>query len=110
MKVNGYRISPGEIEKAVESLPWVRRAVVAGMLDDTKFESPPVVVVEGDGGSPDDIKKVIRELVGPIAEPSRIIITNQLPSMGKGELRKLLKEHLWGGLKAHDFIRKLLEI
>ncbi len=56
----------------------------------------PVVVVEGDGGSPDDIKKVIRELVGPIAEPSRIIITNQLPSMGKGELRKLLKEHLWG--------------
>ncbi len=40
MKVNGYRISPGEIEKAVESLPWVRRAVVAGMLDDTKFESP----------------------------------------------------------------------
>ena len=106
MKVNGYRISPGEVERAIESLPWVRRAVVAGMLDELKFESP-IAVVEGSGGSQDEVRRVVRELVGPIAEPAKVIIVNELPGMGKDELRRMLKEHLWG-LRKHEIIERLL--
>jgi acetyl-CoA synthetase len=65
IKINGYRVSPGEIEEAIKTVLGVDVAVEK-IKDPLRFEVP-VVYVRG-GTSPDDVKKVVRELLGPIVD------------------------------------------
>ncbi|MEM1926055.1 MAG: AMP-dependent synthetase, partial [Pyrobaculum sp.] len=89
LKVNGYRLSPGLIEQVIETLPWVKRAVVVGVYDELKFENV-VAYVEGTGGA-DEVKKIVRELLGALAEPWRVVLVEKLPEVSKRELRKKLR-------------------
>ncbi len=94
MKINGYRVSPGDLESALRKVPGVRKVVVAGSLDEQKFEVP-FVLIEGDVDEA-TVRRVIRAEVGPIADPGRVVITRELPDIPVDELRMRLKQHLWG--------------
>ncbi|CCC80953.1 AMP-binding protein [Thermoproteus tenax] len=65
LKVNGYRISPGEIAEAIKVALGVE-AVVDKVRDPMKFEAP-VAAVRGQVRL-EDVKRVVREYVGPIAD------------------------------------------
>lgn len=92
MKVNGYRISPGDIEEALRAL-GVKAAVVA--VRDPQRVQAPVVLVEGDGEA---VKRAVREYVGPIAEPIAVFSVDSLEAAlaaaGEGEGLEELKEAL----------------
>jgi acetyl-CoA synthetase len=94
MKVNGYRISPGDIEAILKKIPGVRRVVVAGLPDEQKFEVP-FVLIEGEVDEA-TIRRIIRTEIGPIADPGRVVVLKELPDMPIDELRIRLKRHLWG--------------
>ena len=89
MKINGYRISPGAIEKAIETLPGVKRALVAGKPDTQKFEAP-VVIIEGRAEA-EQIRKLIREYITPIADPAEINFTDKIQYATRHELKNYLK-------------------
>lgn len=91
LKVSGYRLSPGAIEQAVESMPGVQAAVVVGLRDELRFEVP-VLVYEGEA-EPGELRRRVREAVGPIAEPQHVIRVNALHGL-KAELRAKLKQLL----------------
>jgi acetyl-CoA synthetase len=93
LKVSGYRLSPGAIERAAEAVPGVARAVVVGVRDELRFEVP-VVVYVGDA-SPEEVKRGVREGVGPIAEPREAYRVRELPGEKgalRAELRRLVRE------------------
>ncbi len=63
LKVNGYRISPGDIRRALKEAGI--EAEVTGKKDPQKFQAPLVITK----ASPEEVKKIVRAYVGPIAEP-----------------------------------------
>jgi acetyl-CoA synthetase len=65
IKINGYRVSPGEIEEAIKTALGVD-VVVEKTRDPLRLEVP-VVYIRG-GANPDDVKRVVRELLGPIVD------------------------------------------
>ncbi|MEM2245040.1 MAG: AMP-binding protein [Thermofilum sp.] len=91
LKVSGYRLSPGAIERAAESLPGVRAAVAAGLRDELRFEVP-VLVYEGEA-EPGEVRRRVREAVGPIAEPQHVFRVSSLRG-ARAELRAKLKRLL----------------
>jgi len=70
LKVSGYRLSPGAIEKALREALNVESLVVP-CLDEQRFEAP--VVLHSTDTPPDIIKNAVRSLVGAICEP-RIVL------------------------------------
>jgi acetyl-CoA synthetase len=74
MKVNGYRISPGDIERAVSKLGY--KAYVVAVPDPQRFQAP-VVIVEG-GGDPDAVRRAVRDGVGPIADPAAVLFVEEI--------------------------------
>ncbi|ACB39333.1 AMP-binding protein [Pyrobaculum neutrophilum] len=70
LKVNGYRISPGEIKEALWRALGAE-AEVGKVRDPLKFEAP-VVKVKG-GHRAEDVRRLVREMVGPIAEPAEVV-------------------------------------
>lgn len=105
MKVNGYRISPAVIEKAAASMPGIEDAVAVGVYDPQKFETP-LVVVKGKA-SPEDVKRRVREYVGPIAEPSAVVVVEDIPPEPKRQLRLALKLALRGAEGVHPWAREI---
>ncbi|MEM0340939.1 MAG: AMP-binding protein [Acidilobaceae archaeon] len=88
IKASGYRLSPGAIEFALEEIGVTRRAVVFGVPDEERFE---VIAVATEGGEPSSIKKAVRELIGPIAEPSLVLQLEEFKG-DKKSLRRELRE------------------
>lgn len=91
MKVSGYRLSPGAIERAAESITGVAAAVAAGARDELRFEAP-FLAYEG-SADPEAVKRAIREMVGPIAEPQQAVKVWGLQG-SKETLRARLKQIL----------------
>jgi acetyl-CoA synthetase len=89
MKINGYRISPGAIEKALETMTGVKRALVAGKPDPQKFEAP-VVVIKGKADQ-EHVRNVIREYISPIADPADIQFAEEIKYTSRLELKNKLK-------------------
>lgn len=92
MKVSGYRISPGAIEKTIEE-SLGKRALVIGYPDESRFETP-VIFIEGDFDE-NAVRKTIREAVGPIVEPRYVVKINKFKQTGMDELRLILKKSVW---------------
>jgi acetyl-CoA synthetase len=70
IKINGYRVSPGEIEEALRAALGVE-AEVTRARDPLRFEVP-VVRVRG-SARPEDVRRVMREYVGPIVEVGGVV-------------------------------------
>ena len=92
LKVSGYRLSPKAIEEAIMK-GLGREALVVGYPDDLRFEAP-LVIVEGEVKA-DDVRRVVREYVGPIADPKIMVSVESLNVGDKVTLRVLLKNLIW---------------
>ncbi|MFB6361511.1 MAG: AMP-dependent synthetase, partial [Halobacteriales archaeon] len=88
---SGYRISPVEIEKVIESDPRVLEAVVGGVEDDvgrTRIEAH--VLPAGDATNAnslnDEIVELVRERLGAHKAPDRVILLKNLPQTRSGKV------------------------
>ncbi|MEM4430562.1 MAG: AMP-binding protein, partial [Thermofilaceae archaeon] len=91
MKVSGYRLSPGALERAAESLAGVVSAVVVKARDELRFEAP-FLAFQG-SADPETVKRAVREIVGAIAEPQTVARFDSLGA-SKEEVRSRLKRIL----------------
>jgi acetyl-CoA synthetase len=98
MNVSGHRISTIEVESALVDHPRVAEAAVCGRADATTGQAI-VAFVTLKGGDPGSVK-MLEELrnhvatkIGPIAKPSNIVFTPELPKTRSGKImRRLLRD------------------
>ena len=93
MNVAGHRLGTIELEDAVLTHPAVSEAAVVGFPDPVKGEVPVALVVLKEGYEPspkleEEIKAKVRELIGPIAVPKRVLFVNKLPKTRSGKIMR----------------------
>jgi len=97
LKVSGYRFGSAELESAFVAHPAVAEAAVIGKPHDIKGESIKAFVILKVGQHPTDelkaeLKKKVREMIGPIATPDEIEFVATLPKTRSGKImRRVLK-------------------
>ncbi len=93
LKVAGHRIGTIELEDAILTHPAVSEAAVVGAPDPVKGEVPLAVVTLKEGYEPSEelekeIRERVRSLVGPIAEPKKIVFATKLPKTRSGKIMR----------------------
>jgi acetyl-CoA synthetase len=88
---SGYRVSPAEVESALESHPAVDRALVAGVPDDRRGERVvarvvPAAGVKGDEDLSRDLSDHVGAAVGAHKKPREIVYRTALPRTSTGKL------------------------
>ncbi len=102
MKVAGHRLATGEVEDAVNTHPLVAESAVVPKPHEVKGEVPVVFAVLKPGAVPspqleEEIKKVVRQKIGPTATPEQVIFAPDLPKTRSGKImRRILKALLTG--------------
>ncbi len=97
IKVSGHRLGSAELESAFVSHPAVAETAVIGKPHEVKGESIKAFVILRVGNKPtdllkDELKKHVRNMIGPIATPDEIEFVNQLPKTRSGKImRRVLK-------------------
>lgn len=94
IKVTGHRIGPGEVEDVVMSIQGVAEASVVGVPDQLRGEGLIVFVVvrDGDKITEEDVVRAVREGIGPIATPSKVVFVDRLPKTRTGKvMRRVLR-------------------
>ena len=86
LKVSGYRLSPGAVEKSIMSDPTVEWALTVPMKNPDKFETP--LVIYYGKAEEEEIVKAVREKVGPIATPERVVRLGVRPSLAPSAIRQ----------------------
>ncbi|HEY0636759.1 MAG TPA: amino acid adenylation domain-containing protein, partial [Pseudonocardiaceae bacterium] len=99
VKVRGFRVEPGEVETALESLPQIKQAAVRGWLtEDTDAATGgpgdsvlAAYVVAGDGTTASDLRAALSDLLPSHLVPSSFTFMPELPltSTGKVDRRAL---------------------
>ncbi len=98
MNVSGHRISTIEVESALVDHPKVAEAAVCGRADATTGQA--IVAYVTLKGSEDGSVEMLEELrnhvaakIGPIAKPSNVVFTPELPKTRSGKImRRLLRD------------------
>jgi len=91
----GLNVSPGEVERQIETLPGVREAVVFG-LPDEEWGEVVAAVVEADPAEvrAADIDRHCREQLARGRCPSRVAVVDSLPRTWTGKvMRTRVREH-----------------
>jgi acetyl-CoA synthetase len=102
IKVSGYRLGTAEIESALVSHPAVAEAAAIGLPHEIKGNAIHAYVILKAGNEPSeqliaDLKTHVVHEIGPIANPERIEIVNQLPKTRSGKImRRVLKARAQG--------------
>ncbi|MFN8519727.1 MAG: class I adenylate-forming enzyme family protein [Chloroflexota bacterium] len=93
IKVGGRRVSPVEVEQALERHPAVVEAGVRGVADDLMGEVPAAFVVRRPGSdvTEDELRTSLRAAVPPWLVPASITFLDRLP---RNETGKLLRADL----------------
>jgi acyl-coenzyme A synthetase/AMP-(fatty) acid ligase len=98
INVAGHRLSTTEMEEAVAGHPAVAECAVIGMADAMKGQIPVGFVVLKDGVNMDEetmeqeLVKLVREKVGPVAAFKRAMVVKRLPKTRSGKiLRKIMR-------------------
>jgi acyl-CoA synthetase (AMP-forming)/AMP-acid ligase II len=93
IKVGGRRVSPVEIEQAIERHPAVAEAAVRGVPDDLKGEVPAAYVARAPGAdlSEETLRGYLRATLAPWLLPATITFLDRLP---RNEAGKLLRADL----------------
>jgi acetyl-CoA synthetase len=97
IKVAGHRLGTLELENATISYPAVAEAAAIAKPDEVKGESITIFAILREGYQKSDdmeakIRKHIRDTMGPIATPDRIVLVKKLPKTRSGKImRRLLK-------------------
>jgi acetyl-CoA synthetase len=98
MNVSGHRISTIEVESALVDHPRVAEAAVCGRVDATTGQAI-VAFVTLKGGDPgsvemlEELRNHVATKIGPIAKPSNVVFTPELPKTRSGKImRRLLRD------------------
>ena len=98
LNVSGHRLGTAEIESAINEHNSVAESAVVGYPHDIKGQGIFAYVILVDGAEPSDsLKKEIvtkvREVIGPIATPDIIMLTDGLPKTRSGKImRRILRK------------------
>jgi len=102
LNVSGHRIGNSEVESALVSHPMVAEAAVIGKPHELKGESiTSYVVLKGEVGPTDELRKELREHVGhemgKIARPDEIWFVNDVPKTRSGKImRRVIRSKALG--------------
>jgi propionyl-CoA synthetase len=97
IKVASHRLGTRELEEIINTHPKVAENSVIGIADALKGQVPIALVVlkQNIKGTPElaqEIQKLIREGIGPIATPKDIIFVDRLPKTRSGKvMRRVIK-------------------
>jgi len=96
LEIDGHRMGTVELEDAAQSHPAVAEAAFVGKRHRVKGESIVVFVRLKDGVSPsrrlpEDLRRHMRDRVGPVAAPDEICFVTRLPKAGGKVMRRVLK-------------------
>jgi acetyl-CoA synthetase len=98
MNVSGHRLSTIEIESALVDHPAVVEAAVVGRHDETTGQAVAAFVilkgdVHGDESLIGELREHVAQMIGPIAKPRSIVLTDDLPKTRSGKImRRLLRD------------------
>ena len=90
LNVAGKKVHPEEIRRALEEIPGVRSAVVAGLPDPHRGQLV-AALVAAEPGSSLSVHAVLaacRTRLAPHKVPRRVVIVDELPVSERGKLRK----------------------
>jgi acetyl-CoA synthetase len=97
LKVSGHRIGTMELESAIVSYSPIAEAAVIGKPHEIKGESIVVFAVLKQGYAyneklVDELKRHVKETIGPIATPDEVYFVSKLPKTRSGKImRRILK-------------------
>ncbi|MBD3338051.1 MAG: acetate--CoA ligase [Candidatus Lokiarchaeota archaeon] len=97
IKVAGHRLGTGEMEAVVSAHPSVAEVCCIGIEDEVKGEVPITMVVlkqdyEESEELANELKKLIREKIGPVATPKAVYFAKALPKTRSGKvIRRAIK-------------------
>ncbi len=90
LNVAGKKVHPEEIRRALEEIPGVRSAVVAGLPDPHRGQLVAALVAAQPGASLSvhAVLAACRARLAPHKVPRRVVIVDELPLSERGKLRK----------------------
>jgi acetyl-CoA synthetase len=97
LKIAGHRIGTMEIESALVSHPAVSEAATIGKPHEVKGETISIFAILKQGYKPSEelkqeLKRHVREVIGPVATPEEIYFVHSLPKTRSGKImRRVLK-------------------
>jgi acetyl-CoA synthetase len=98
LNVSGHRMGTAEIESALITHTAAAEAAVVGYPHDVKGQGVHCYVILKEGFGPSDqlaaeLKKTVREQIGPVATPDRVQIAPGLPKTRSGKImRRILRK------------------
>jgi len=107
INLSGHRIGTMEVESALVSSPRVAEAAVVGKPHQLKGQVLVAYVVLRTGETrsdalKDELKKHVRQEIGPIAVPETIYITDKLPKTRSGKIMRRVIRALVSGQEIGD--------
>ncbi len=107
LNVAGHRIGTAEVESAIIEHPSVAESAVIGKPDEIKGQKIKAFVVLKLGVTPSEelkeqIRKTVREVLGPIAVPDEIEFVEKLPKTRSGKIMRRLLRAKELGLEVGD--------
>lgn len=97
LKIAGHRIGTMELESALVSHPAVSEAAAIGKPHEVKGETIAIFTILKQGYEPteelkQELRKHVREVIGPVATPEEIYFVQSLPKTRSGKImRRVLK-------------------
>ncbi len=95
LNVAGHRIGTAEVESALVAHPAVAESAVVGFPHDIKGEGifAWVHLKEGYTASSEELREQVRDQIGPIATPDRVLVIPGLPKTRSGKImRRILRK------------------
>jgi propionyl-CoA synthetase len=104
LNVSGHRLGTREIEEVISAHPAVAEASVIGVRHELKGEGVLVVAVLKQHIAPADqdgvargIKQLVRERIGPIAQPDAVHFVSTLPKTRSGKIMRRVIRAVYQG-------------
>lgn len=87
LKVNGYRVEPGEVEAVLNELPGVRRAVVVGVTAAGSTRLAAVYTLTGTAGTtPEELGRACADRLPAYMVPRHFLQLDELPVNANGKV------------------------
>ncbi len=107
LNVAGHRLGPREIEEVILTLPAVAEVSVLAVADSLRYEVPVCFAVLNRGFEPSaqlgvEIKRLVRERIGPIATPKDVLFLDTLPKTRSGQCMRQVLRAAYEGQSPED--------
>ena len=93
INVAGHRLGTKELESAALTVEAVGEAAAVPAYDELRGRVPEIYVslkpgYDAASGVEDDVKNAIRQIIGPIARPAHVWVSNDLPKTRSGKIMR----------------------